>query len=253
MPRSKYRITPAVGYTADSTFRSEQDLYEKGRIVKEELGVERKYPYTRIMAKMFDAKIGEAATITDLLVVGDDIIPMERPQKTGYLYMGDNPHFQLIQQIVKDEGRITEPALKELYLEEKQYLPNTSTGVEYLESLIKRMHEDFGYLLLEVERQNRSKIRWYKVGRGVRTVNHFVMDVEEGYDPNMVEIWDYCKMNPEGMSFDRIKRHMINQIAWMDTLNEVRAHISFLVNNDYLTEDHNHYRANQPIDPFGER
>jgi len=242
----EYDIEPDIGHSREDMFKN---LYRNAVITVKRYGVKVRHPFTQALARAVDAKLSEKLTKTDYVIMGSEIIPVESQIPQGYLYMGDNPHYQLIQQIVGQEKKITESALMRVYLESERYLPNTESGRKYFMELLKKMHS-YGYLLVEIEKQGKDMIRWLKPGRAVRTKNKRIMIAKPGYDPIVVKLWDFLRDSPESVTFDNIRNYIINRIGWLETLDELKRYLNYMISKGYVVEEYGYYRANKPIIPF---
>ena len=245
-----FKIKPDVGYSPDTVLNDENNMYNKLIITKREYGVEIPIPYSHSLSEAVKAKLSEDFTVTDFFRMGSEIIPIDKQAPFGYLYIGENPHYQLIQQIVGKEKKVTEGALMRMYIESERYLPNTKSGRKYFQEILKKMRS-YGYLLVEIEKEGRELIKWYKVGRAVRTKNKVIMQAKAGYDPVVVKIWKFLKDSSKMLTFDNIRNYIINRIGWLETLDELRGYLIYMKNKGYIVEDKGYYRINKPVLPFG--
>ena len=245
-----YKIKPDVGYSPDTSLDNENEMYEKLVIVKSEYGVEIPIPYTHSCAEAVNARLSEDFTVTDFFRMGSEIIPIDKQAPFGYLYIGENPHYQLIQQIVGKEKKITEGALMKIYIESERYLPNTKSGRKYFKTLLDKMRS-YGYLLVEIEKEGRNVIKWYKVGRAVRTKNKVIMKAKAGYDPVVLKIWNFIKDSSRPVTFDNIRNYIINRIGWLETLDELLAYLKYMRKKGYISYDIGYYKVEKPVLPFG--
>ena len=245
-----FKIKPDVGYSPDTVLNDENNMYNKLIITKREYGVEIPIPYSHSLSEAVKAKLSEDFTVTDFFRMGSEIIPIDKQAPFGYLYIGENPHYQLIQQIVGKEKKVTEGALMRMYIESERYLPNTKSGRKYFQEILKKMRS-YGYLLVEIEKNGREIIKWYKVGRGVRTKNKVIMQAKPGYDPVVIKIWNFLKDSSKIPTFDTIRNYIINRIGWLETIDELRGYLIYMQKKGYVIEDRGYYRINKPVLPFG--
>jgi len=248
--RSKYTLEGDYGLAIETVIKDEKSLYRKARLTREILGVKKRLPYTRTMAEFYNVPITEEATITDFIIIGKEAIRAEKRQHFGTLFVGDNPHYQLIQQIVGTEGRVTEGALIKTYIIKERYLPYNKSGLKYFKTLLKRMRSR-GYLLKETEQEGKNNIVWYKPGMAVKTLNKRIMEAKSGYDPNILAIWDYINYFVEGVTYNDIRRYMINNLKWIETLHELDMHLNYMKMKGYLVEYYGNIRTKRQVEPFG--
>jgi len=249
MSSKGYKLKAVEGISYEHMTDSLNNLYRFGRIVKTVYGVEVSEPFTQISAEVLNVKLDEEATVTDYIIYGKEIIEYPKQQEFGELFDGINPHYQLVQQLLRDHSRVSEKALIKLYTQKHRFLPNNSSGVEYFKEILGRMRSQ-GYLLIEIEKEGLSKIIWYKIGRSIKTRNKRRLEAKEGYDPVMLAIYDFLDNFVEGATFNEILRYMVNGIGWLDTISELEEYLNLMITLDYIEEINGLYRVKNPIKPF---
>ena len=86
----------------------------------------------------------------------------------------------------------------------------------------------------------------------VKTLNKRIMEAKSGYDPNILAIWDYINYFVEGVTYNDIRRYMINNLKWIETLHELDMHLNYMKMKGYLVEYYGNIRTKRQVEPFGE-